>query len=287
MNKAKNIGMILLVVMVLIATYGFFKITSLKKQLKTSEDKASGMFKKVSEYDELLRIDSLLVLGEYDSAINAYTSQLSDKDVEEASGIQLRIDIAKKLSNLNRSQQFSELDLTEKDSLDSIQNVRISSIPREIKQYDSLNFVLEKTKVELVGIKRQLQRKSFGEYITFTNKKGSQFHYVGEVKNNKANGYGIALLNTGSRYEGEWKDNQRHGEGNFYWADGEHYSGNYINDQRTGYGTYYWPNGEKYTGQWKDDKRNGEGVFYGADNQVVTQGIWKNDKLVEEDKSKS
>lgn len=284
MNRAKNIGMILLVVMLVIATYSFFKITNLKKQLKTSENKVSGMFKKATEYDELLRIDSLLIKGEYDSAINAYTSQLSDKDIEEASGIRLRIDIAKKLSNLKRNRQFSELDSTEKDSLDSIQNIRLSSIPREIKQYDSLNFVLEKTKVELVSVKRQLKRKSFGEYITFTNKKGSQFHYVGQVKNNKANGFGIALLNTGSRYEGEWKDNQRHGEGNFYWADGEHYSGAYLYDQRNGYGTYYWPNGEKYSGQWKEDKRNGEGVFYGEDNEVVTQGIWKDDKLVEEEK---
>ncbi len=283
-KRRKIITVTVIITLILIAVYGLFKVNILKKQIEDEKRITSDMSKKVAEYDELLQIDSLLVKGEYDAAINAYNSRWSDNDIKEASGVQLRIDIAKKLSKLRNGEQLSEVSLMEQDSLDSIQNARLSRIPKEIKQYDSLNFVLEKVKVQLASTKRQLQRKSFGEYITFTNKKGSQFHYVGEVKKNKANGYGIALLNTGSRYEGEWRDNQRHGQGNFYWIDGEHYSGSYLNDQRNGKGTYFWPNGEKYIGQWKDDKRNGVGVFYGKDDEVVTQGVWKDDKLVKEDK---
>ena len=158
---------------------------------------------------------------------------------------------------------------------------------RELNSYDSLNFIIEKKQVQLNALRAQLERKSFGEYLRFKSKKNNQMHYVGQVKNKKANGIGIALLDTGSRYEGEWKDNERHGQGTFYWADGERYEGSYSNDKRSGLGTYYWPNGEKYVGQWAEDKRNGAGTFYGSDGEVVTKGIWKNDKLKEQRDDKS
>jgi hypothetical protein len=144
---------------------------------------------------------------------------------------------------------------------------------------DSLSFALKKARVQLACMRKQLAEKSFGEYLTFTNSKGSQMHYVGQVKHGKANGYGVALLNTGSRYVGNWKDNQRSGEGTYYWADGEYYQGSYKNDRRHGEGTYFWPNGEKYVGHWKDDQRSGEGTFYGKDGNVIADGIWKDDKL--------
>ena len=129
-------------------------------------------------------------------------------------------------------------------------------------------------------LRRQLHQKSFGEYLTFTNSKGSQIHYVGKVKGGKANGHGVAILNTGSRYVGEWKDNQRHGYGTFYWKDGEFYEGQYKNDKRSGQGTYYWPNGEKYVGQWKDDQRSGKGAFYSKDGKLMASGVWEDDKMI-------
>jgi len=135
-------------------------------------------------------------------------------------------------------------------------------------------------------MRNKLRNKAIGEYLTFSNTKGSQMHYVGQVKNGKANGFGVALLNTGSRYQGAWRNNQRHGDGSFYWADGQYYIGSYSNDLRNGQGTYYWPNGEKYVGQWKDDKRNGEGVFYGKDGAIITSGIWKNDKLADKNQAR-
>jgi hypothetical protein len=151
----------------------------------------------------------------------------------------------------------------------------------EIRKYDSLNFTLEKMKVQLVRLQREFRDKSFGEYLKFKSKKGNQLHYVGQVKNGKANGFGIALLDSGSRYEGQWKDGQRQGEGTFYWPDGEYYVGTYENDKRSGFGTYYWPNGEKYAGEWKEDKRSGSGKIIGTRGDVVAGGEWADDELVE------
>ncbi len=283
-KRTKIIAIAALALTTLLAIYGLFRASSLKQQLDAAETKTMKLATELSVQEELRQIDSLLALGEYQAAITASNSQLNNKDLQDISGVQLRVDIAEKLLQLKTSKNPLQDSIKAKDSLDSIQAARFSGFSRELQQYDSLSFALEKTKVQLANVRRQMQKKSFGEYLTFTNKKGSLMHYVGEVKHKKANGYGIALLNTGSRYEGEWKDNQRHGYGSFYWADGEYYVGNYVNDLRNGEGTYHWPNGEKYVGQWKDDRRNGNGVFYGADGDIVTQGTWENDKLVKQDK---
>ena len=154
-----------------------------------------------------------------------------------------------------------------------------SEDPRKV---DSVLFVLKKSRMKIQNLQRQLEQKAAGEYLTFQSSKGSKVHYVGQVKNNKAHGEGLALLETGSRYEGDWKENQRHGEGAFYWPDGEYYIGEYKNDKREGRGTYYWPNGEKYVGEWADDKRNGKGSFYNEEGEIITSGIWQNDELVQE-----
>ncbi|WP_343486286.1 hypothetical protein [Allomuricauda sp. d1] len=262
--------------------YGF-KAYKLKQELKAEVEKEAEIQKEVESHQKLLRIDSMLVEGEYSSALRAYNAAFDNKDIDDVAGVQLRIDIAEQLLRMKSGEHPSQAALAVRDSLDSIQ-MRLASMPLEVRQYDSISFALEKTKVQLANMRSQLQRKSFGEYLQFTNSKGSQMHYVGQVSGKKANGYGVALLNTGSRYEGEWKDNQRHGEGSFYWSDGEYYVGSYENDQRNGLGTYYWPNGEKYVGSWKDDKRNGKGIFYGKDGNIITEGIWKADKLVEAEK---
>lgn len=284
MDKKRIITLTIALVFAAFGIYGLFRVNSLKQKLDASEGAVAKMTVKVSKYQALMHIDSLLASGEYQSALEAYNTHLNDKDLQDISGVQLRMNIAERLMKLEANRSPRQDSIILKDSLDSIQATRLTGFSQEIMQYDSLSFALEKTKVQLANVRRQLQKKSFGEYLTFTNKKGSLMHYVGEVKNKMANGYGIALLNTGSRYEGEWKDNQRHGHGSFYWADGEHYIGDYINDLRNGEGTYHWPNGEKYVGHWKDDKRNGFGVFYGADGDIVTQGTWEDDKLVKEDK---
>ncbi len=283
-KKAQIVPYAMLALALAMLLFYMFKSSSLKTRLTSAQKEQKQQVEQVRQYEKLLSIDSLLVQGEYNSALNAYNAEFKNKDIDDVSGVELRIELAQQLLTMEREQHSEQIDLTKKDSLDSIQ--RQISLPKEIRQYDSLNFAIEKYKVQLANMRRRLQNTSVGEYLTFTNTKGSKMHYVGQVKNGMANGFGVALLNTGSRYNGEWSDNQRHGQGSFYWPDGEYYVGSYQNDKRNGHGTYYWPNGEKYTGDWKDDKRNGEGIFYGKDGNIVTQGVWKNDKLVNENQGK-
>lgn len=284
MNKKRTtITYTALAIAIVVAAFSVYKMKDLKQRLNTSSDERMQLSSEVKSYKHLLRIDSMLVKGKYEDAISAYQMEKNNKDMGDITGVQLRIDLAQSLLRMKVNENAYRSGNIKFDSLDSIQSGRQANIG-EINRYDSLSFALEKTKVQLRSMRSQLKRKSFGEYITFKSKKGNQMHYVGEVKNNQANGLGVAILNTGSRYEGEWKANERHGEGTFYWPDGEYYVGSYKEDKRNGLGTYYWPNGEKYVGQWSDDKRNGKGVFYGKDGVEITSGIWKKDKLVTEEK---
>lgn len=272
-----------MVATVFVALFFVVKSNKLQEQVDSITQNQVQENKEMESYRQLLRIDSILAKGEYETALRAYNNEVGDKDMVDNSGVQLRIAIAQQLLQLRAGENPNNRELAKLDSLDSLQSRRLM-LNKEVNRYDSLNFALEKAKVQLKGMRAQLKNKSFGEYLNFKSSKDDQMHYVGQVKNDQANGLGVAILNTGSRYEGEWKANQRHGEGTFYWPDGEYYVGSYLNDKRNGLGTYYWPNGEKYVGQWKDDKRNGKGVFYGKDGDAITKGIWKNDKLVEEDK---
>ncbi|MEM8927465.1 MAG: hypothetical protein AAGC45_04625 [Bacteroidota bacterium] len=248
------------------------------KQLKSQQTVVEDLEQQLRAQKSLLEMDSLLVQGHYQDALAQYQSHETNLMEDGEFGVGLRVAIAKKLLEF-------EDDLTSRASVypnvkDTLNVVEITEPNPKINQLDSLNFVLSKTKMQLAKMKRKLYQKSFGEYLTFTNSKGSQVHYVGQVEGGKANGYGVAILNTGSRYVGEWKNNERHGQGTFYWKDGEYYEGNYQSDKRNGQGTYFWPNGEKYIGQWKEDRRSGKGAFFGKDGKLMTKGIWENDKMI-------
>lgn len=271
----------LLLTVVIVAVTGKFKERKLRKQLKETQEKEIQISEQIDSRNDLLQIDSLLIKGNYIAALKAYKDRTNNNNNEY---LQLRIQLAERfleLSQVNTVQDSSDI-----EPMEETETVVQTDSPYEIRKYDSLSFVLAKVKAQLNRVKKQQQKKSYGEYLTFTNRKKHKVHYVGQVKNDKANGYGIAFFDTGSRYEGEWKENLRHGEGAFYWTDGQSYEGQYLNDRRNGKGTYSWPNGERYIGQWKDDQRNGAGVFYGKNNKIITEGVWKNDKLVEENKSK-
>ncbi|MEM9000797.1 MAG: hypothetical protein AAGB24_11085 [Bacteroidota bacterium] len=258
------------------------KANRLQDELVVKTEDQTALTYRMDIYKKLLAIDSLLVSGDYSHAIDAYEGQFKGLETIDSSSIALRIALSRKMQRLYREKSTI---LGKHDGLRLQDTIAApTNSPKAIQQYDSLGFVLEKTKVQLARVQRQLRQKSLGEYLTFTSSKGSEMHYVGQVRHHRANGHGIALLSTGSRYEGEWKDNLRHGEGAFYWPDGEYYVGNYVHDKREGKGTYYWPNGEKYVGQWKDDQRYGQGIFYAKDGKIMANGIWKADELVQVDK---
>lgn len=253
------------------------KSIQLQEHLGAIQEENKSISEQVAAYEQLSKIDSLLLQGEYDKAIDSYASSMNSHE-ENNNIIPLRIALAKKL--MGQKETSTRIP----DSVVAAQDSTSKSDWDEetaLRKYDSLNFSLEKTKVQLTHLKKQLQQRSFGEYLTFTSKKGNQLHYIGQVKDGKAHGFGTALLDTGSRYVGEWQNGQRHGEGTFHWPDGEYYTGDYQNDQRSGFGTYHWPDGQKYTGMWKNDKRSGTGKFYDAEGDVVAGGEWDDDKLVE------
>ncbi len=281
MKKRIAIPYILFLVTLGVALFYLLRSVSLKKDLEEKESLQVKAIESLEEYEKVIRIDSILLDGDYKKALDAYNVEL--KNVKDNPyRIPLRIGLAEQLMELKANKRLTASDSIN-PGLDSLRLLE-QKASLNLNQIDSLSFALEKAKVQLDTYSRQLSNKSFGEYLKFNNKKGSQMHYVGQVTDKKANGVGVAILNTGSRYEGEWKNNQRHGQGAFYWADGEYYIGSYSNDLRNGMGTYYWPNGDKYVGQWKDDQRNGKGSFYGADGSLVTSGVWKNDKLQKQEK---
>ena len=278
-NKTKVALYTLLGIITAVALYFFWQTQSIKKDFETYREvnaqDSTDIF-----IEELKSIDSLLFEGNYDEAASLYEQKLNNVPDTLKNWLTNRLDFLDQFKKYKRQATAARNDAgkTEQDPA----NLPVEMPLEGARKMDSILFVLKKSRLKIQNLQRQLEQKAAGEYLTFRSSKGSKVHYVGQVKNNKAHGEGLALLETGSRYEGDWKENQRHGEGAFYWPDGEYYIGEYRNDKREGMGKYYWPNGEKYVGEWADDKRNGKGTFYNEEGEIVTSGIWQNDELVQE-----
>lgn len=258
-----------------VGVYYAVKSHRLQNNLTVLHGEQDAMSARLVYQDRLLEVDSIILVGDYQVAKQALNKVLPSTGISNSS-----IDF--RLQWMKQSADISPLDtaslIVEVDSMD-VAKIPVVEEPRQIRRQDSLRFILAKKDVQLARLRAKLERVSHGQYLQFKSSKGHQQHYVGQVKNNQANGFGVAILDTGSRYEGQWKDNTRHGEGTFYWADGQYYIGSYKNDLRNGIGTYYWPNGDKYTGNWTNDTRDGEGTFYDKEGKVIAKGIWEDDKL--------
>jgi len=268
---------------VVVAIYSMLKTQKLQRTLKGIQETVAAENILPKRSKTLVYIDSMLIKGDYRSAINAYKEEYGNVIDDENPEIKFRIALAEQLMGLTNDTVYSDSTARGSVNVNTGLDGNWISAPSGVRAYDSLRFVIKKTRVQLEKIRKQLKKKSLGKYLTFKNTKSRKVHYVGQVRNNKANGYGVAILDTGSRYEGEWLDNLRHGQGSFYWKDGQYYEGEYENDRRNGKGSYFWPNGEKYVGGWKNDQRDGEGLFYSKAGKI-TKGTWKNDKLIQEEK---
>lgn len=191
-----------------------------------------------------------------------YTKQIIDSEKDdEIAKINLRSQVANQQEVIDSISKYT----------DSLRKYSLTENRLKSRQLDSLKGIIAQQNNELA-------RKGSKQVISFTNDNGNLIHYIGEVKNDKANGGGIGVWNTGSIYKGEWKDNMRHGTGEFKWADGQVYEGEFKNDIRSGKGTYYWPSGEKYEGEFVNNRMNGEGILYDPDGNKKYEGEWKNDK---------
>ncbi len=281
-SKSQLIAMVLLILSGGLALYFFVRSQLLQNELYATQATVEEQAKKEELVSSLQGIDELLLQGQYQQALKAYQDQLTSADSAAIPMIEKRIQLTNNLLSMRQTIYENSRSKDDTVTVDSTAIARIST-PEEIRKFDSLQFALEKIKVQLDNAQQQLKRKAIGEYLTFTNRKGNTIYYVGEVRNNQANGKGVALYSTGSRYQGTWKDNLRHGYGTFHWPDGERYEGDYVNDRREGVGTYFWPNGEKFAGGWQNDRRNGKGTFYNGDGEIMASGVWKGDELVEVD----
>ena len=251
---------------------------------------ATNYAEQLADYRQLSAVDSLVFAGEYEAALDGYAAIVPDSQLFSEA---LLADRTAFVNGVVRTEYRLDTLLSRRPRFTPRPSTAlpITIAPAPVAQnnpslnqplrYDSLRFALQKAEMQVRNLTQKLSRSSGPNYLTFKSREGNEIYYVGEIKNGKANGNGVALLSTGSRYQGEWEDNRKDGVGEFHWNDGAWYEGEYVEDMRSGRGTYHFPDGSTFVGQWAEDVRNGEGVFYNAKGKVVTRGVWDKDILVE------
>ena len=88
------------------------------------------------------------------------------------------------------------------------------------------------------------------------------------------NCFGTYTFANGDKYVGEHKDNKADGQGTYTFANGASYVGEFKDDLYNGQGTLTFADGASYVGEFKDDLYNGQGIYTFADGGVE-EGIWK------------
>jgi hypothetical protein len=98
--------------------------------------------------------------------------------------------------------------------------------------------------------------------------------YIGEFKNNMANGYGTCSYSDKSIYYGNWKNNLKHGRGKIIFNDNSEYTGTFSFDLLDGHGEYKYNDGYIYKGEIHNNKLLGKGKLYSPDNKLIYSGEW-------------
>lgn len=291
------IKLILISLLVIGGISAYFYFTSLKKthqkELTTLNDKVSSIaniadsLKLLNGHQRLLiNADQHFISGQYDQALDSFKSIGSIENFFDSSLLAIRIQRIDEIKT-NKDTLFQDY-----RTLQYALNTVSSTNDSLINAIDSLNLIyitkLTKNEQEKEALEdliarqqKKLQLKDKIQVIIFKNQQGNTVHYLGEVQEDKANGGGIGIWDTGGIYKGEWQDNARHGKGTYTWKDGHRYEGGFVNDTREGQGTYHWSSGEKYEGEWKDGKRNGQGTLYDKDNNISYEGLWIDDKVAQ------
>lgn len=275
------------------AVYYLNRATELEQRLVEGRARVAEQSARLANYARVDVGDSLLREGAYGEAVDLYRALQSDTSwVLDSASLVSRIAHAERLEQVGATldtlrQMWARRPRPGAPNLAPLRPNAVARLPLEASnpnQYDSLRFALQKANMQVRNLESRLRSTSGGNYLTFTSRQDNEVYYVGDIKNGKANGRGVALFSSGSRYLGEWRDNTKHGIGEFHWLDGASYEGEYEADERSGRGTYHFPDGEVFVGEWEDDLRNGEGIFYDKEGEVITKGIWKDDELVQESK---
>lgn len=295
METKRSIIFVFATALIALGTYAFQQhdkvVGNLVTELNIAQVNAEDQALLIDKYEELQLADSLFHLAKYRTAITAYQDIIeTDNEQLSTDALQNRIRHAQYLVNMRATmkslQESANEEVTAPEPVSSPITAPVVLVNMEepnSQRYDSLSFVLQKANLQINDLQRQLEESSSSDYLSFKSKKGNNIYYVGEIKDGKANGQGVALFSTGSRYFGEWKDNMKHGEGAFYWKDGAYYEGQYAADKRSGEGTYHFPKGDVFVGNWENDLRHGKGVFYNKKGKIIAEGIWEEDELLKRD----
>lgn len=109
---------------------------------------------------------------------------------------------------------------------------------------------------------------------------GLTYTYIGEVKNGKANGMGVAKYSSGNvtRYVGSFVNGMYNGKGTMLFTSGEFLTGNWSNGKLSGKGTNLTSDGSLYIGEFANGEKNGNGVLFYKNNGFM-KGQFKDDKL--------
>jgi hypothetical protein len=101
--------------------------------------------------------------------------------------------------------------------------------------------------------------------------------YKGEFKDGKMEGYGMLLFSNGVKYVGEFKNSFIEGNGIIYYLDGSRFEGEILYNQIYRIGIIYLNNGKKYyEGEIIYGKKQGFGILY-YDNGETYEGEFNDD----------
>ncbi|TVQ25527.1 MAG: hypothetical protein EA382_06810 [Spirochaetaceae bacterium] len=104
--------------------------------------------------------------------------------------------------------------------------------------------------------------------VLFAACQSPQRKAVGCISGDCTNGYGVFILENGSRYEGEFLEGIRTGQGKLIWADGREYTGEFMDNQPHGSGVLIQPDGSRYEGDFREGKLSGNGTLWFSDGRI-------------------
>lgn len=278
------------VTIIVISTWYSNKISRFEGEIGVQKARVDSLNAELLWLKQLTGVDNNFISGEYVVAKTEYQRILNGLPSNHPlqASVELRLARISSIENASNSDatikdiESMQLALMQRDESIELLNNTLDSLNTEhTNERNLLSLQIKEQETELTQRLNEIHRKEKIQVISFKSQKGKLIHYLGEVKDGKANGGGVGIWSTGSIYKGEWKENLRHGQGKYQWADGDVYEGSYVNDIREGEGVYHWASGEHYDGEWSGDKRNGYGKLFDKDNNLTYEGQWRNDKIVE------
>lgn len=289
MDKKRNFRIILIllfigfIISLVFAVKFFIDYREARETMAAGDENILELQHKLDSLSHKSYADELFIEGKYDSAMVAYQNIPGTRVDEEF--IEKRMEIVDEMTAYRESlrRQVAQLE-QQQDFSRNMSEIEINALKSRYERInDSLQQVMNNRITTIEGAledkEQQLESQRL-QKLVFQSARGTEISYFGEVRDGMANGTGVGIYATGSMYDGEWKNNKKHGVGVYKWVEGETYEGGFVDDKREGKGVYRWPNGNRFVGTWKNDQRDGHGILYDKDNNIVLEGIWKNDELV-------